>query len=130
MERSATANHSIARDKFGYLGLKVVTTLEEVVQDPEIDLVVISTPNKTHYPIAKVRFSVLCMPVRHSIAMGGLLTNQIYTHYRQFYQHANMLLLRNPSSLASLKLTISFASLNQRTSFSQRIRTGAGILTI
>ena len=29
--------------------VKIVRTLDEVVDDPDVDLVVVSTPNKTHY---------------------------------------------------------------------------------
>ena len=31
-----------------------MTTFEEVLEDKEVDLVVVSTPNLTHYPYAKV----------------------------------------------------------------------------
>ncbi|KAG9003810.1 hypothetical protein FRB94_008504 [Tulasnella sp. JGI-2019a] len=51
-ERSATTEHSEARKRYGN-GIKVVTSLEEVVNDSEVDCVVISTPNITHYPYAK-----------------------------------------------------------------------------
>ena len=57
MERGATATHSLARDRYGS-ELKVVNTLEEVVSDPDVDCVVISTPNSTHYSFAKVRYSM------------------------------------------------------------------------
>ncbi|MBX3254104.1 MAG: oxidoreductase [Chitinophagaceae bacterium] len=33
---------------------KIVRTIEELVQDPEIDLVVITTPNDTHFPYSKM----------------------------------------------------------------------------
>ncbi|CAK9784157.1 NAD-binding protein [Cutaneotrichosporon oleaginosum] len=33
--------------------IKVVKTIEEVVGDAEVDVVVVSTPNNTHYPFAK-----------------------------------------------------------------------------
>jgi len=51
LERSATAEKSVARDK--YPGIKVVTTLQEVVGDPEVEVVVLSTPNSTHFEYAK-----------------------------------------------------------------------------
>ena len=56
VERKATAESSISRDRYGSQvpDLKVVNTLEEVLEDDEIELVVISTPNPTHYPYAKV----------------------------------------------------------------------------
>jgi len=36
-----------------YPSVKVVRSIEELVADPSIDLVVITTPNETHYPYAK-----------------------------------------------------------------------------
>ena len=36
-----------------YPGIKTVRTVEELFGDPQIDLVVITTPNETHYPFAK-----------------------------------------------------------------------------
>ena len=38
-ERRATPTESKARDKYGHLGVKVVSTLDEVLADPEVDLV-------------------------------------------------------------------------------------------
>jgi len=52
LERKATPEKSLARDRYGP-NTKVVTTYEEVLNDPECDLVVIGTPNSTHYPFAK-----------------------------------------------------------------------------
>ncbi|KAG8889128.1 hypothetical protein FRB98_005743 [Tulasnella sp. 332] len=52
LERSATAEHSEARKRYGN-DINVVTTFEQVINDPEVDCVVISTPNATHYPFAK-----------------------------------------------------------------------------
>ncbi|KAG8934221.1 hypothetical protein FRC02_010391 [Tulasnella sp. 418] len=52
MERSATPTKSTARALYGDQ-IKVVTTLEEITGDPEVQCVVISTPNSTHYPYAK-----------------------------------------------------------------------------
>lgn len=34
-------------------GVKVVSAASELLDDPEIDLVVIATPNDTHFPLAK-----------------------------------------------------------------------------
>jgi hypothetical protein len=53
LERSATASKSSARDFTGLEGLKVVNTLEEVTGDDEVELVVISTPNLSHFEYAK-----------------------------------------------------------------------------
>ena len=36
-----------------YPSIKVVKTIEEVVKDPSIDLVIITSPNTTHFPYAK-----------------------------------------------------------------------------
>jgi hypothetical protein len=53
LERSATACKSSAREFTGIEGLKVVNTLEEVTGDDEVELVVISTPNLSHFEYAK-----------------------------------------------------------------------------
>jgi predicted dehydrogenase len=39
LERKATPDKSAARDKYGHLGVKVVTTFDDVIGDPEVDLV-------------------------------------------------------------------------------------------
>lgn len=57
MERSAIAEKSAARDRYGQTGFKVVNTLDEVLADPEVDVIVISTPNSTHYDFAKAALS-------------------------------------------------------------------------
>ena len=54
MERSVTPERSAARERYGSTAVKVVATLEQVLSDPEVQVVVISTPNSTHYPFAKV----------------------------------------------------------------------------
>ncbi|KDQ10712.1 hypothetical protein BOTBODRAFT_57915 [Botryobasidium botryosum FD-172 SS1] len=56
MERSATAARSAARDRYGN-DVKVVNTFEEVVGDAEVECVVISTPNSTHFDYAKAALS-------------------------------------------------------------------------
>ena len=53
LERSATLTKSAARDFTGIKGLKVVNTLEEVTGDDEVELVIISTPNLSHFDYAK-----------------------------------------------------------------------------
>ena len=55
-ERSATETKSAARDAFP--GIKVVNTLEGVLEDASIDLVYICTINDTHYDFAKVSQSI------------------------------------------------------------------------
>ncbi|KAG8911776.1 hypothetical protein FRC00_005842, partial [Tulasnella sp. 408] len=52
MERSATATKSEARSRYGN-EIKVVTTIDEVLSDPEVRCVVVGTPNSTHYGFAK-----------------------------------------------------------------------------
>ncbi|KZO99240.1 putative NAD binding Rossmann fold oxidoreductase [Calocera viscosa TUFC12733] len=52
LERSATPDHSVARQRYGP-NVKVVTTYDEVLTDKDVDVVVLSTPNSTHYPYAK-----------------------------------------------------------------------------
>lgn len=37
-----------------YPGVKIVRTIEEMVTDPDIDLVVITSPNDTHFPYSKM----------------------------------------------------------------------------
>ncbi|KAG8689760.1 hypothetical protein FRC08_010791 [Ceratobasidium sp. 394] len=39
--------------KFSLGGVKVANTLEEFLADPELQLIIITTPNETHYPFAK-----------------------------------------------------------------------------
>ncbi|KAG8907517.1 hypothetical protein FRB99_003890 [Tulasnella sp. 403] len=51
LERSATHTSSEARARYG--DIKIVTTLDDVLQDGEVDCVVISTPNSTHFSFAK-----------------------------------------------------------------------------
>jgi len=57
VERKASSDSSLARDRYGSQlpNLKIVNTIEEVLVDheEEVELVVISTPNATHYPYAK-----------------------------------------------------------------------------
>jgi hypothetical protein len=53
LERKVTPEKSEARDWFP--GVKVATTLEQVLEDPEVDAVVISTIQETHFDFAKVR---------------------------------------------------------------------------
>lgn len=53
LERSATAEKSSARDFTGIKDLKVVNALEQVLEDDEVELVIISTPNLSHFDYAK-----------------------------------------------------------------------------
>jgi predicted dehydrogenase len=52
-ERKATPEKSAARD--AHPKVKVVNTLDQVLQDDSIDLVFVSTINDTHYEYTKVR---------------------------------------------------------------------------
>ncbi|EJU03234.1 NAD binding Rossmann fold oxidoreductase [Dacryopinax primogenitus] len=56
-ERDATPQQSKGREKFGHLGVKIFTTLEEVLADPAIDLCVIATKSPSHYELAKATLS-------------------------------------------------------------------------
>lgn len=60
MERKATSSKSIARDKYSSTGVKVVTTLEEVLTDEEVDLVVVTVKDPAHFEYSKVSTGPLC----------------------------------------------------------------------
>lgn len=51
LERKATPTQSAARDAFA--SANIVTSFDEVVNNPEIDLVIVSTINDTHYDYTK-----------------------------------------------------------------------------
>ncbi|KAJ1311049.1 hypothetical protein OPQ81_009554 [Rhizoctonia solani] len=57
LERKATEdqkkNGGTIGTKFSIPGVRVVNTLEEFLADPELQLVIITTPNETHYSFAK-----------------------------------------------------------------------------
>ncbi|KZV86584.1 NAD(P)-binding protein [Exidia glandulosa HHB12029] len=53
LERRATAEKSVAREKYGHTGVQVVTTFEEVTGDPDVDLVVVSVKDPAHYEYSK-----------------------------------------------------------------------------
>ncbi|KDQ10363.1 hypothetical protein BOTBODRAFT_640308 [Botryobasidium botryosum FD-172 SS1] len=57
MERKATPSKSIARDKYGSTGVKVATTLEEVLADKEVDLVVVTVKDPAHFEYSKAALS-------------------------------------------------------------------------
>ncbi|RYY19708.1 MAG: oxidoreductase [Chitinophagaceae bacterium] len=48
LERSKSESSEI------YPGVRIVRSIEEMVTDPEIDLVVITTPNETHFPYTRM----------------------------------------------------------------------------
>ncbi|KAJ7699944.1 hypothetical protein B0H17DRAFT_1047816 [Mycena rosella] len=52
LERNPTVDGGKLRERFGVTA-KIHNTLEQVLGDSEIELVIIGTPNPTHYPYAK-----------------------------------------------------------------------------
>ncbi len=44
---------SLAKAKKSYPGIKITSQFEDLISDPEIDAIVISTPSHTHYRLAK-----------------------------------------------------------------------------
>ncbi|CAK5275732.1 unnamed protein product [Mycena citricolor] len=52
LERNPASDGGKLKERFG-ITKKIHNTLEQVLADPEIELVVIGTPNATHYPYAK-----------------------------------------------------------------------------
>ncbi|KAJ7667862.1 hypothetical protein DFH06DRAFT_1381800 [Mycena polygramma] len=52
LERHPQSEGGKLRDRFG-VSVKIHNTLEQVLADPEIELVIIGTPNPTHYSYAK-----------------------------------------------------------------------------
>ncbi|TIA88773.1 hypothetical protein E3P99_02392 [Wallemia hederae] len=54
LERKATAEKSVAREKWSHLEpFKVVNSYEEVLNDSDVNLVVITTSNTSHYDLTK-----------------------------------------------------------------------------
>ncbi|KAG1753884.1 uncharacterized protein EDB91DRAFT_1043575 [Suillus paluster] len=52
LERNPQTPGGKVHQRFGAT-TKIYRTIEEVVNDPEIELVIVGTPNDTHYPLAK-----------------------------------------------------------------------------
>jgi len=52
LERNPETPGGKVQQRFG-VTTRIYRTIEEVVNDPEIELVIIGTPNDTHYPLAK-----------------------------------------------------------------------------
>ncbi|KAJ7068142.1 hypothetical protein C8F01DRAFT_1117000 [Mycena amicta] len=52
LERNPQSEGGKLHERFG-VAVKIYNTLEQVLQDPEIELVIVGTPNPTHYPYAK-----------------------------------------------------------------------------
>ena len=67
VERSATPAKSAARDRYGE-GITVVNNLEDVLNDPEVQCVVVGTPNTTHYPFAKVSSYVVVIHMQSHLS--------------------------------------------------------------
>jgi predicted dehydrogenase len=52
LERNPTSDGGRLQDRFG-ISVKIHRSIEQVVADPEIELVIVGTPNDTHYPYTK-----------------------------------------------------------------------------
>jgi predicted dehydrogenase len=52
LERNPQTPGGKVQQRFG-VTTKIHRTIEEVVNDPEVELVIVGTPNDTHYPLAK-----------------------------------------------------------------------------
>lgn len=52
LERNPKSEGGRLQDRFG-ISVKIHRTIQEVVADPEIELVIVGTPNDTHYPYVK-----------------------------------------------------------------------------
>lgn len=52
LERNPKSQGGKLQERFG-VATKIHRTLDEVLADPEIELVIVGTPNDTHYPFAK-----------------------------------------------------------------------------
>ncbi|KAG5636427.1 hypothetical protein H0H81_008102 [Sphagnurus paluster] len=52
LERNPQSSGGKVHDRFGVTA-KIHRTLEQVLEDPEIELVIVGTPNQTHYAFAK-----------------------------------------------------------------------------
>lgn len=52
LERNPKSDGGKVRQRFG-VSTKIHNSLEDVLADTEVELVVIATPNDTHYPFAK-----------------------------------------------------------------------------
>jgi predicted dehydrogenase len=53
LERNPQTSGGKVQDRFGVTPSKIYRTLDEVLADPEIELVIVGTPNETHYEFAK-----------------------------------------------------------------------------
>lgn len=52
LERNPTTEGGKVKERFGAT-VKIHRTLEDVLSDPEIELIIVGTPNETHYSFAK-----------------------------------------------------------------------------
>ncbi|KAI0320646.1 NAD-P-binding protein [Amylostereum chailletii] len=52
LERNPTSPHGKVHDRFG-VSPRIHTSIDQVCDDPEIELVIVGTPNETHYAYAK-----------------------------------------------------------------------------
>ena len=52
LERNPKSEGGKVNERFG-TSVKIYRTLGDVLKDPDVELVIIGTPNETHYPFAK-----------------------------------------------------------------------------
>jgi predicted dehydrogenase len=52
LERNPTSSGGKLQERFG-ISVTIHRSIEAVVSDPEIELVIVGTPNETHYPYTK-----------------------------------------------------------------------------
>ncbi|KAF8843197.1 NAD(P)-binding protein [Paxillus ammoniavirescens] len=77
LERNPQTPGGKVKDRFG-VDTTIYRTIEEVVNDKEIELVVVGTPNDTHYPLAKAvlesgKHVLVDKPVTETVAQANEL---------------------------------------------------------
>ncbi|KIJ70244.1 hypothetical protein HYDPIDRAFT_104931 [Hydnomerulius pinastri MD-312] len=77
LERKPQTPGGKVKERFG-VDTKVYNTIEEVVNDKEIELVIVGTPNDTHYPLAKAALEagkhvLVDKPVTETVAQANEL---------------------------------------------------------
>ncbi|TDL29610.1 NAD-binding protein [Rickenella mellea] len=56
LERNPSSDGGKVNQRFG-VSVKIYTSLEDILKEPEIELIIVCTPNSTHYPFAKAALS-------------------------------------------------------------------------
>ncbi|KAF9029462.1 NAD-P-binding protein [Hymenopellis radicata] len=74
LERNPSSPRGKVHDRFG-VAVKIHRSLDDVLADPDVELVIIGTPNETHYPFAKAALQagkhvLVDKPVTSSTAEG------------------------------------------------------------